>query len=125
MTHVFRNRTFRIVLLSLALGLASEFYLWQTRGNAFFLAVLAPVLAIIEFLESHFSFSHNFRELQNEFIFVLPLTGIYFILVGYWLGQILREDGFLKYFVLLCFLAFLFAIHWQAFGYLNSLVNTL
>jgi len=119
---VLQNRTVRTTFLFLVLGLVSECCLWQIKGNFFFLAVMAPVLSFAQRIESWLPFANSSTPIQNELIFVLPLTLLYFGLIGYWLRQILREEGFLKYFLLLCFVAFLVIIHWQAVIYINTLL---
>jgi len=119
---VLQNRTIRAVIGFLVLGLASEYLLWQTRENTVFFALMAPVLALSQLVESHLPFTVGLTPLQSELFFVFPFTLLYYGLVGYWLRQIDREEGILKYFILLSFIAFLVVVHWQAYAHLDALV---
>jgi len=86
------------------------------------LVILAPVLSVVHFLETLIPALTSLSPLQHELAVTLPLILIYFGFTGYWLCQIGREEGFLKYVILFAFIGFLIVIHWQAFDYLESLM---
>ena len=117
------KRFFSIIFVCVLIGLANEYLLWQVKENSVFLAVMSPTLTAANFLETQLPFFKSLSPIQNEFALVLPLTSLYFGLIGYWLGQICREDGILKYFTLLCLIGFLIVIHWQALIYVTALLS--
>lgn len=118
------NRTLRTVFLFILLGLASEYYFWHSQGSAAALAIMAPPLAAAQWIESKISLPPGLTDFQHELMLIFPLTLVYFGLAGFWIRQICREEGLLKYLILLAFIAFLAFLHWQAFEYLDSLLNS-
>ena len=119
-----RAKTIFLVMLFAAVGLSCEYMLWQSRTNPDAVIILmSPVLSAVSFLESRVPVLKNLTPIQSELAVVFPATLFYFEFLGYWVGQILRENGLLKYFIFICFAAFLAVVHWQAYDYIRSLLN--
>ena len=118
-----RKRLVLIIAAFIAIGLASEILLWHVQKSDIFLAVMAPVLTGVYFIENLLPVLKTLSAVQNEYSLIIPITLIYFGLIGYWVVQILREDGFFKYLALLCIAGFLGVIHWQALTFLQSILS--
>lgn len=118
-----RKRLFFIIFLFLLIGLLSEFLLWKIERSDACLAIMAPVLTAAHLLENSFPFFTTLPPIQNELTLVLPLTLLYFGIVGFWISKIFTEEGFLKFLTLLAFLGFVVIIHWQALSYVQSILS--
>lgn len=56
----------------------------------------------------------------NDFIFVLPMTVLYFVIVGFQIKKLYNEHGIVRIFMLFIVLAFLAYIHAQAWRNLSA-----
>lgn len=119
---MYHNQTSKYVSFFIAFGILGEWLLWKTGANRILLFVMSPVLNISHWIQKILPAQNNWSSLTNEFVFVFPIVLFYFGLSGFWLAQIYRESGFLKYLLLISFAVFFAVIHWQAFEYLDSLL---
>ena len=111
------------ILFFIVIGLLSEILLWHVQKNDIFLAVMAPVLTGAHFIENLLPVIKTLSVTQNEFSLIIPITLVYFGLIGLWVAHIFKEEGFFKYLALFCVLGFLAVIHWQALIYLQSVLS--
>jgi hypothetical protein len=79
-----------------------------------FLFFLAPAYFLTYLLRTHGGFLVGLlpnEPVFNNFFLFVPLTIIYFGLVGFQLKNLLNERGFIRIIVLIIFVGFLFCIH--------------
>ena len=87
-----------------------------------FLLFLEPPIFATYWLRTHAGLVFQFipdEPILNNFFLLVPITIIYFGLVGFQLKNVLNERGKLRWIVLAAFVAFILYLHFTAFQELS------
>jgi hypothetical protein len=120
---MFRTRSWIVILVFIVIGFAADVLAFAPPfGNAArFIA--APAMVIVQHLRLQFPMvPGSGASPQHDLALLIPITLGYFGFNGFWFCQILKEEGFLKLVILTSYLAFLAAVHWQAYSFVSHVM---
>jgi len=99
-----------------------------TEGNPLFYIFLGPPVYLADFIKKRAGVSIDFaallpslsKETINDYFFLLPVTFIYFLMIAFFLKQLLKEQGILKVASIVAVLGFLAYLHFKTWTYLTG-----
>ena len=104
-------------------GLVGFVFYWLFNGVSFSLIIIGPAVYLAYWFKQFVSSligalpSSSFL---NDFVFLLPVTIVYFGLIGFQLKQLWNESGIVRTASLFALIVFLLYVHFKAFVNLSS-----
>jgi len=101
-------------------------------GNPLLLTIMGPPIYLAyhfkNFLITYLALGPVLETLPvdpaNDFIFLLPITFIYFGVIGFQIKQIQKEQGLIRHITTLALLGFIGYVHYKAWDYLHAFFAT-
>ncbi|MDD5672060.1 MAG: hypothetical protein PHN49_10505 [Candidatus Omnitrophica bacterium] len=91
-----------------------------TNGMPYSFPLIGPPLYIASLIKQFLLPSINLTSEMRDYGLLLPVTMLYFIMIGLQLGQLTQEHGIRKPVTILSFLAFLIYIHYKTWVSLSG-----
>ena len=95
---------------------------YRYTDSFYFMALLGPPYFLCYWLRVHGQFVTHWlpnEPFYNNFLLILPVTLIYFGLIGFQLKNLINERGKIRFLSTLALLAFLLYVHFLAFKELS------
>ena len=120
---LFPKKIHHLIRYFVIVGLMAFAFYWMFNGTDFSLIIVGPAIYLAYWLKQ--LASSVFGTLPssvvlNDFVFLLPVTIVYFGLIGFQLKQLWNERGIIRTVSLVALIVFLLYVHYKAFDNLLS-----
>ncbi len=125
--RLFPKKIHHLIRYFVMAGLAAFVLYWIFSGISFSLLFIGPAIYLAYWLKQLVASvfgglpSSNFL---NDFVFLLPVTIVYFGFIGFQLKQLWNERGMVRTVSLVALIVFLLYIHYRAFDNLLGYYTT-